>query len=484
MAGEVGGRVGDPISQGSRDIVAGLGDALAALDPKAGWQWAVSGVNSGVSDQGREAYAFVWKATPAGSVVPSKDPVGAIALISEPVILPQPPTDDFPGRRPAMIAALVTTKTAVTPVNIISYHAPPPCNQFSKGAGSGYGINALATLPEVGGGLQGALTGAWVYRDGTTPLPRVATIVLGDFNFTMDDDAAGGALTYRNLLTNYQGCVSTPGAVQKTTYAPDATHTLELGSAEDNIFLLKKHESFTPTLATTDSGVIDFIQAQSKILGEPIGFHDAGTGTHPGWYVIHRDRDQRQHAVRGLSEHLPVWAEFTVADNDKTAAHIRPTCAAHNNSLIHAMFGADNGGVFIDATAAQRRLKLVTSLQSSAATAAFTSTVFRDAVLEAMLNDVGADPTAALLLQRLIGNTDDPFAVPNFPALLAGYITNLLNGRMLSVQEVALLAIVNGVSVMRHYLDRGHWKTDPVNADAGTPVHIYQQGLHFWRWQP
>jgi hypothetical protein len=411
------------------------------------------------------------------------EPVDGIALMSEPVILRQDPVDHFPGRRPGMITALVVAKDSVTPINIISYHAPTPCNKFSKGKGSGYGINALATLPEIGGGIQQVRNRQWVWLDNQTPLPQIDTIVLGDFNFTMSDKWA--AFTYRNLLTYYTACVSTPDDVKYTTYAPSGMDALRLISAYDNIFVLKQHKAFKPALAKVGSGVIDFILEQSKVLGEAIGFQDVGTGTAAAWYVIHQDLYKRQHAVRGISDHLPVWTEFSIGGADRTAAHIRPTSGADNNCLIHALFGVDNGaGLIVDPNAAKGRITLAATLQGYGVAGAFPNAGIREAVVRSMLNDFASDPAAATVLRALIGNAIDPFTAPNFGAMLAAYIKNILGGRMLWVEEVPLFALLHPITVVMHYVDRGQWHAITVNPGQASTVHIYHEGLHFSRWAP
>src|SRR6478609_7254923 len=98
------GTVGAPISDQSSDIISDLLDALDAADGNAGWWSAVSGVNSGIADHQRDAYAFLWKATPAASASAHAQPVDEISDLGDPVILRQAGAHDaFPGRRPGML---------------------------------------------------------------------------------------------------------------------------------------------------------------------------------------------------------------------------------------------------------------------------------------------------------------------------------------------------------------------------------------------
>ncbi len=478
------GTVGAPISQASRDAVEDLLTAVSDLDPKGNWWSDCSGVDSGISDHMRDAYAFLWKETPSASTLSHAEAPDGIEELSEPVILRQLNKDAFPGRRPGMFTVNVKTGDKVTPVNVISYHAPTPCNKFSKGSGSGYGINALATLPEIGGGVQCVDNRNWVYKESITPLPQIDTIVLGDFNFTMDDKWA--AFTYKNLLENYQACVSSPGDVILTTYAPSSTQALRRISAYDNIFALRKHKTFTPALTFTQRGCIDFIFEESKILGEAIGF--LTSGTEAAWYVIHQDQYKKQYAARGLSDHLPVWAEFTIGAVDATASHILPTSGVDNNCLLHAIFGVVVNGMYVDAAAGDHRKWLVAQLKVFGVSQAFPTggnlTPVRNAILSSMVNEFDADPNATQGLQLLLANATNPFTVVGFAELFARYIASIGHGRMLYVHEAELFACLQNITVTLHYVNRGQYFTQTFNAGRPGPIDIYHQALHFSRWAP
>jgi endonuclease/exonuclease/phosphatase family metal-dependent hydrolase len=481
------GQVGARISDQSLNIVRDLGTALGTADPNAGWSGAVSGVNSGISDHMRDAYAFVWKSKPANSANVHAQPVDTITNLGDVVILRQVGTDNFPGRRPGMLTLSVQAGTTVTPVNVISYHAPTPCNRFSKGIGSGVGINALASLPEVGGGLWSSNGHVWTYETDETDLPQIDTVVLGDFNFSMDQNQA--ASTYQNLLTNYQGCVSSPDSVVYTTYAPSGMDALRLVSAYDNLFVLKAHAQFAPALTFAQSGSIDFIADAAKQLGDAIGFlpNDLDLGKITAWYVIHQDQYKRQHAQRGLSDHIPVWADLTVAAGGATASHIQPTVSADNNSLLHAVFGTAVNGVYTDTTAAQRRTNLVTQLASYATNKAFPSGgnlgQIRPAVLLSMLAVFGSNPVVNTGLNLALANTGiNPFTDQDFTNLYGLYLATITQGRPFAVSEAAVVALALNATINVNSIERGQYVTATINPGAQTTATIFRQALQFYRW--
>lgn len=479
------GTVGAPISVTSLDAVGALNEALHEGDPGGDWWMACSGANSGISDHMRDAYAFFWKQQPSHSKYAHPEAPDKIDDLAEPVILRQLGEDAFPGRRPGMLTVNVYAGKAVAPVNIISYHAATPVNQFSKGAGSGYGINSLATLPEIGGGMQKGTGRSWTYEESVTALPQIDTVVVGDFNYSMDETWA--AFTYKNLLSNYRACVSDPDHVVLTTYAASGQEPLRLVSSYDNIFVLLKHSTFIPVLTFSSSGCMDFIQEAAKKLGQAIGF--SNFGTEAAWYVIYQDLYKQQHATRGLSDHLPVWAEFTLGARDATAQHIQPTSGAENNCLLHAVYGAPDHGMYVAPDAGARRTAMVTALRGYRTARAIPSdgrmAPVRAAILSAMINDFAAQPTSVTDLQVLLGQTANPFDVDGFDELFGRYIANIASGRMLYVHEAELLACLGDFPLTVWYLDRGQYRSAILNpAGPQPPVQIFHQGLHFSRWLP
>jgi hypothetical protein len=484
--GAVDGReIDSPISGPSRQLVADFANLIGTLDPDGGWMWAVSGVDSGSDTHMRDAYAFLWKSTPSKSKLSHADAPLEISALTGPVILRQEGTDAFPGRRPGMLMVNVKTAKSVTPVNLISYHAQTPCNVFSKGNGAGYAVAELATLPEIGGGRVYSTGWEFRYEHETNPLPMIDTLVCGDFNFSMDQPRA--ELVYKNLLENYQGCVSDLKNIVYTTYGPSSTQAFRLVSAYDNIFALRKHDDFTPALTCTGKGSYDFIHEDAKLLGEAIGI--GVFGTQAAWYVIHYDQYKKQSAADGVSDHLPVWADFAIGDGGgTTASHILPTSGANNNCLFHAIYGANVFGQYVDVDAATHRTTFVQRLTQYATTGAFPSggrfDPVRGAVLASMLNEFSGTPLAAQMLRVLIGNATNPFLVNGFAALYATYLQGITNGRMLYLHEAELIAIQENWAIVVNYYDRGTLYHETLNEGGTQTVNIFHAALHFERWQP
>jgi endonuclease/exonuclease/phosphatase family metal-dependent hydrolase len=480
------GAVGADISQGSFDIIKSILEDLAAMDDEALWWGTVSGVNSGVSDHMRDAYAFLWKQVPGASKDRHANPVDSILALGEPVILRQVPADHFPGRRPGMLSVNIVVGNTTTPLNIISYHAPTPCNKFSKGSGSGYGINALATLPEIGGGMQQSTGHTWSYVDSVTPLPQIDTIVLGDFNYSMDDKHA--PFTYKNLFDNYQACVSTPEKPTFTTYSPNPQQALRLVSAYDNIFVLKKHSTFQPSCIFNGRfECIDFIKDEAEQLGEEMQIDDVGA--REVWSFVHTDDYGKQHAVHGLSDHLPVWAEFTIGGGStaSTSQRILSTSGAGNNCLLHAIYGVLTNGQYFDGTAQTRRNNLFSSLMQYLKQKAFPSVTIRNAVLSGMINVFSGDAGVITLLRAFLLNAAvDPFTsvlLRRFGELLGEYALGIKGNRMLYVHEAEVLAEIDNITVVLWLVDRGQYRSQTINAGPGRAgtVTIFHQGYHFSR---
>lgn len=478
----VTGEVGAPISAASMALVGRLATGLQTSDPGSGWRGAVSGVDSGVSDHMRDAYAFFWKTLPGKAKNPHADPVDGIELLIEPLILRQEPSDNFPGRRPGMVMLGITAGKDWFPVNVISFHARTPCNRFSKNVGAGYGINALATLPEIGGGKWVSNGRLSVFKDSGVPLPQIDTIVTGDFNYSMGESSAANA--YYNLLKYYQPCVSDPDNVVYTTYGPDATQAFRLVSAYDNIFALKPHDGFKPALTYANrAGSIDFILEDSRQLGQATGI--VSFGTDAAWYVIHKDLYGRQHSAEGLSDHLPVWADFTVGVASATASRILPTAGTGNNCLFHAIFGVPTNGFYIDAQADQRRGGLVGTLLGYGRDQAFPTGALagvRNAILSSMINDFDGFPVVLTALQLLLANNVNPFTVPGFSPAYLKYMSNIAGGRMLYVHEAELIAYLSNTTISLSFVDRGQIYTNTFNNGQAQTVTIYHQALHFSRW--
>jgi len=484
----VGGAIGSPISQPSQQVVDNLVAELATADPNAGWQRAMSGVNQGFADSMRDAYGFLWKSTPGGSANAHPQPVDGITNLNSPFILRQPLSDNFPGRRPGMLVVKVTAGSTITPIDIISYHARTPANAFGKGKGAGTGVNALASLAEVGGGMTTSNGRAYDWKS-TWPLPEVDTVVLGDFNYSMDQSKA--SLVYKNLLDSYQPCVSSPTNITYTTYSPAATQALRLVSAYDNIFVLRAHDGFTPALGFTQQfGAIDFIAAEAKLLGEALSIQtiDSATGTIVAWYVIHVDQYKNQHARRGISDHLPVWADFTIAAGGATASQIKPTSSTGANGLLDAAFGtvaAD--GLYTDNTADQHRADVVSMLRGYATSQAFPTAgnvvPVQSAVLKSMLATLGADPAASQLLAQLLDSTANPFGSAGFSMLYDSYVNAIAGGRPFAESDVDLVADLLNITITVMTMSGAHYLSVAHNPGAPSMVTVLSQAGNFFRWQ-
>ncbi len=458
---------------------------LAAGDPGAGWDSDVSGVNLAMTGSMRDAYAFFWKKTPKSSKYAHSDPVNQIEKISSPVILRTPKSRSFPGRRPGMFSINVITAKSVTPVNIVSYHALTPCNKFKASKGAGLGINKLAEFLEIGGEI--VLRQAGYPLKPLNPLPQMDTIVLGDFNYCMTKSLA--TEVYKNLLTNYQPCINDPSEEEqrKTTYSADPSEPFKESSAYDNIFVLKKHDKFTPSLVFNDStGVIDFIRDEAEKLGQAAGIQYWPTET--AWYVIYKDTYKDQHAKYGLSDHLPVWSDFTVNDGSSstTSSNILPTSGDNNNCLFHAVFGVLNPftGMYVDGNARQNRTNLADALATYNAGNPFPNLNVQQAVLRAMYVSYEGYTEVTDKLAELIASDGgiNPFAQDWFANYYIGYLFGMRIGRMMYVEEVELVAMHWNITINLYGINQGSYDYIQVNPGQGQTVSIFHHGLHFNRY--
>ena len=478
-------QIGAPISQASVNSVNMLLNALIVTDPGGAWRCAVTGANSGSQTHMRDAYAFLWKQQPVNSNCAHAEPPNQIDVLSEAVILRQVPKDNFPGRRPGMLPLNVRAGATTVPLNIVSYHAQTPVNKFSKDDdGAGYGIDNLATLPEVGGGRWYSTGWTKTFKDNVTPLPQIDTVVLGDFNCSMGFSAPVND-AYHNLLTNYQGCISTLNNIVKTTYGASPADALRLVSAYDNIFALRPRATFTPALTFASADCIDFIQLAAKQLGDALKIQ---FGTEAAWYVVYLDQYKKQHATDGLSDHLPVWAEFTIGAGNAAAQRILPTSQANNNSLLHAVYGAPDAqtGRYIDAHAGAKRAVIANALSGYLAQKAIPANV-RAPILSSMLVEWANDALAVSQLKNLQQQVNsDPFQAENgFADAFTSYITDLKSGRVWYEPEAELLALLDDIPLTVHYVQGGQYAAKVVNPNGKKPaVHVYRQSLRFFRWQP
>lgn len=476
-------KLGASIAQDSLDAVGALLEALNERDSSLWWSDA-SGVDYAKSGSMRDAYAFLWKAAPIESKFQHNDPVDLIEDLYEPQILDSNSKPEFPGRRPALFSINVHVGSTITPVNIISYHAMTPCNTFGKGGvGAGHGINALSRLPEIGGGVWRSTGWEFIYEE-VTPLPQVDTIVLGDFNYSMD--ASGADFVYKSLLTYYQPCINGPNIknVRYTTYSADPTVPFKQVSAYDNIFILKGHENFKPSLAFTGQSVVaDFIKAEADQLG--IVAEIRYFATEAAWYVVYKDTYRNQHGVIGISDHLPVCAEFSVGTGSASTAsrRILPTSGADNNCLLHAVYGASTNGSYItDANAAARRTQFANQLANLVTAGDFPNPNVRSAVLSSMINEFSANVPVVNELQRCLTTpTANPFQAQGFIPGFNQYVQSIRQGRMLYVHEAEALAYLDNITIELYWRNQGQYVQNTINPGQQNSVNVFHQGIHFSR---
>ena len=482
------GNIGAPISP---KIVASLQKILTLLqaaDSSAGWALCVSPVNnSNRAKSMSDAYAFFWKAFPAQSKFAHADPAQGIICLQEPTIL-RLETGNLKGRRPGMMVFGIAAQAGDPPIplKILSWHAPTPCNMIGKYGmpSSGRGIMELAYLDAVGGSImKSGRGGQSPYQPAqAAPLPEVDTMLLADTNYQMD--ASQAEVVYHNLCENYTPCISTPGRIVKTTYSCDPTQPFKNPGSYDNIFVLKDHDKWKASFTFTgSSGSYDFIKAEAEKLGKAAGISYYATAT--AWYVNFTSLYKKQYGLAGISDHLPVWADFEINRGTGAAsAAIKPTDGANNNCVFHATFGGldARSGLYTDPQAATRRTQFALWLQGLSA--ANLENIRQD-LLSSLIEVFSADPTVSADLRQLISNSNIALAAWNGLAdVMKDYITGILQGRMLLWHEVSMIAQWQSISIRLWTLNKGAYFSRDLNAGHGAPRDIYHFGVHFFRYHP
>ncbi|MFT4664157.1 MAG: hypothetical protein ACI9XB_001100 [Gammaproteobacteria bacterium] len=487
--------LGAKISQAIINILVGIKDRLNTLEGKEEWSFEVSGVNSDEHGHMRDAYAFFWKNYPILTKNPHADAVFQIQSINAPEILTD--VDSFPGRRPGLFTVNVSdiSNGSITPVNIISYHSLIPCNIYGtyKSPASGKGTDKLSNFAQVGGGSlisRGSGPNRWSYNaNGGAPLPQMDTIVLGDFNYDMSKGLTSKPSVnqiYQNFSTNYRPCINELGAVQRTTtYSSDPTRPLAGASAYDNIFVLKNHPNFKAALTfSKNSDVIDFIKAEARTLGQLASITYYPTET--AWYVIYKTVYKSQYSKSGISDHLPVWAEFDIAPGSgtTTSARIKPTSFLNYDELFHAVFGVFTTLFkwYYDANAATHRNAVATYLKKFDSTHPFSPPI-RKAVITTMLTLYGDDIAISLILKLLLAYDDDPFKSSDyFPQLYLNYIDNIEAGRKMLVSEVVILAHQAQATISLWEIANGRYQKETFNGGTSITVNIFHAANKFYRY--
>ncbi|TMV92283.1 hypothetical protein FGG78_07755 [Thioclava sp. BHET1] len=483
------GTIGSTVSPEITGALDALLAKLRALDPAGAWVYRLSGLNnSSRSKSMRDAYAYFFKTTPAASPHAHSDAPAQLAELQSPSILRVESGGQFPGRRPGLATFEVTASANAPPVpfNLISWHAATPCNTIGKaknGSSSGRALMALAKLRDIGGDLRKDISGGHgiTVLERVNPLPDIDTIFLGDCNYNMA--ASRADIVYENLTTHYQPCVSTFDHVVTTTYSADPTKPLTGSSSYDNIFVLRAHDSFAPALQfANQSGAFDFIRFQAEQLGGAAEIKYFATEA--AWYVCYIDQYKRQHAEYGISDHFPVWAEFTIGAGSTASRNIHATSGADNNCLFHAVFGAlDDNGIYVDPQAAAHRTTFANQLEASFAPTQFDT--IRANVLSVMIEQYQDMPAWLAVAQNLLSNPLlDPTTVPEWPAMVAQYLAPIRSGRMLFVHEAEILAQQQSVTLNLWRADGGNYQMLPLNPGQAQSRDIYHCALHFFRYTP
>lgn len=477
--------IGADISPDIDETLSALCDALHAREPNGEWVYTVSGLNnSSKSGSMRDAYAFFWKERPSASPRSHDAAPLMITRLQSPTILRQAGKDLFPGRRPGLITMEVTAAANTAPVqfNLLSWHAATPCNTIGKsgrGPSSGRGLMALATLKDIGGVVRKDRSGGWgkdYVWETANPLPGVDTIFLGDCNYTASANKAD--VVYHNLNTNYLPCI--PGD-QVTTYSADPTKPLQGTSGYDKIFVLRAHPGFRPGLTFADSwGIFDFIAFEARRLGAAAGISYFATET--AWYVCYLDNYKKQYARPGISDHLPVWADFTIGTASAQASRVKPTSGAGNNCLFHAVYGsADFTGTYVDAQAEAHRTDFANRLEQSITAENFATV--RTNVLSAMIEEFQHQPAWLNEAEFLLANDAvNPFGIEPWPQMVANYLTGIRNGRMLYVHEAEILAQQMGATFRLWFVADGDYRSIQLNDGEMDERDIYHFGLHFFHY--
>ncbi|CAM4345036.1 exonuclease/endonuclease/phosphatase family protein [Corallococcus exiguus] len=475
-------RIGAKLSFASHMQVARLAELLGALDRDAGWRWTLSGASKGYGRAMRDGYAYLWKQAAANGQM-------SIDLLSPPEIL-DIDCGAWSSRRPALATFLLSSGKTWLPLNVISYHARLPDGRTKSSTDEVKGVEQLARLPEVGGGV-------W-RRDGRTlptywpdfaPLPTLDTIVLGDFNCKMDAPVADAA--YKSLLTHYTACVSWPGTPTRaartvtTMYGRDRDGAPEQRSAYDNIFVLNSHAngfvakcqySAPAPGAPPTSDAIDIIEDELQALGPHVVNADRGAWRQ---WVFNRVY-ATQKGGSGLSDHLPVWADITLQFPDATSAP-RPVLTSNEdgNSLFHAVEGLSFGdSPHFTSKAAELRKQVVKELKGYEQDKRFPSSAIQQWVFAAMQLRL-RDSVEAIHLGPTVDTTQNLFLDAGFRSAYTRYL-RLLNQGAMVLPEAGLVAFVLKANL--NVWSVGAATPTAYSFGGTTPqaVNIYANNRQFW----
>jgi hypothetical protein len=452
---------------------------LRRKDEGAFWDYSFTGPNSGPAGHMRDAYAFFWRRHPSAAKASHEDPCDEIYAVSPSQVLRSGDSFWKSGRRPGQLVLNIRTRGISLPVQLISFHAAT--KDYVKPA-----LRLLPKIPEIGGFSDGIRP--------AVPLPYLDTLVVGDFNYSMDEPDARDV--YGTLLTNYMACISWPGGggqperILKTTYSSTPTVFARLVSAYDNIFILRPHAGFRPSLVPSRSGAVDFMvddwAAQSLVTLPAGGI---------GWIPVFRENYRKQFTRQGISDHLPVWTEFIV-DVVPGGSRIAPTADGRDN-LYHAVLGALVSGYYTDSFAQGHReqfARWIFQLRTSFPKAdrlELRATLLRG-LLDYSLLAFSLDRFFELLRELRDDSDLDPFqnsrwSQPDrkiFADIFGNYCEAVSRGDLdLSWSELTLLAQASGISVTAWHRTEAGYQGDQMNPGQASQVHVFCDGRTFFRWE-
>ena len=293
--------IGTSVTTGIQKKLDELNALLKNSDKHSNWKYTTTGLNSSGEGRMRDSYAFFYKETPQVNTSNS-NPANKITLAASvdgasnnPIIIRWGYKNGF--RRPGKIKFIVSVGSSKTdvPLEIYSFHAP------SYNDGPTTGVKQLASCT---GGIGPSDTNFPV------PDPQIPKIILGDFNCPKINIPPLPNQPYFSFNKYYRMCIGTAANPIKTTYtstAPAPTtpaHTpVTLTNPYDNIYSLKQQASSDPELVLVGTG------AAFDFINEEIYKSSASPAT------IFHELYGVQHTPSGVSDHLPVYQEFSLKAN-------------------------------------------------------------------------------------------------------------------------------------------------------------------------
>jgi hypothetical protein len=312
VGNNVGPTIGTPISPRMAEHLQYLCQILRENDTGGNWFMVYSGTNKGrdVSQpKMTDAYAFFIKTTPSQSTYSRRNSLRGIALSASAPVNPKIlEWNGFPSRRPGMLYLTVNSGKQTTNINIASFHActPPNINYAVRRPAAGRAIMLLNRLDDIGG-FDGYIPNSQK-RTHPVPLPDVNTLVVGDFNFSVNNPNQVTPFPYdefTNSGQDYSMCVGGAANPVLTTYSPKYQDPIRKVSSYDNIFVLQNSEVTNPLTPSGTGDTFDYISAFTPQLMAT--YPDINTPAKAYNFLY-----KRQYGETGLSDHLPVYRDFTL----------------------------------------------------------------------------------------------------------------------------------------------------------------------------